>query len=82
MQAAATQFAGLAGARVIALDVNETRLCFCRERLGVEHTVVAGDAPLTEVKTLTDGDMPTVVFDATGSAASMMRAFDYVAHGG
>ena len=28
------------------------------------------------------GDLPTAVFDATGNARSMMRAFEYVAHGG
>jgi threonine dehydrogenase-like Zn-dependent dehydrogenase len=28
------------------------------------------------------GDLPTTVFDATGSSASMMNAFNYVAHGG
>ena len=38
--------ARLAGARVIAMDVNEERLRFCRERLGVEHTVrVPGAGP-------------------------------------
>lgn len=31
---------------------------------------------------LTGGDMPTVVFDATGNAASMTAAFNYPAHGG
>ena len=31
---------------------------------------------------LTGGDLPTAVFDCTGSAASMTKAFGYVAHGG
>ncbi|MGL4553660.1 MAG: zinc-binding dehydrogenase, partial [Gemmataceae bacterium] len=35
-----------------------------------------------EVRDLTDGRMPDVVFDATGSAASMSNAFGLVAHAG
>ena len=31
---------------------------------------------------ITNGDLPTVVFDATGNGESMMGAFKYVAHGG
>src|SRR5262249_53119662 len=30
----------------------------------------------------TDGHMPDVVFDVTGSAASMSRGFELIAHGG
>ena len=29
-----------------------------------------------------DGELPTVVFDATGSATSMASSFSLVAHGG
>jgi 2-desacetyl-2-hydroxyethyl bacteriochlorophyllide A dehydrogenase len=77
-----TQFAQLAGARVIVADVNEARLEFCRRQLGVEQTVVAGEAALAELATLTEGDLPTAVFDATGSPASMMQSFRCVASGG
>lgn len=76
------QFAKLRGARVIAVDVNDQRLAFCRERLGVSHTLNAKHDPASELKALTAGDFPTAVFDATGSPQSMMRAFNYTAHGG
>ncbi len=76
------QFALLAEARVIALDVNPDRLRFCRKRLGVAHTLIAGDTTGDELKAITGGDLPTLVFDATGSAASMMQSFAYVANGG
>jgi 2-desacetyl-2-hydroxyethyl bacteriochlorophyllide A dehydrogenase len=79
---ATMQFALLAGARVIALDVRADRLEFCRARLGVHEAVLAAGDPLPELARLSGGDLPTVVFDATGSAASMRRALDYVAHGG
>ena len=79
---AVMQFAATAGARVIAMDMNSDRLAFCREKLHVEKTVHAGDGALDQLRAITGGDMPTVVFDATGSAASMTASFQYVASGG
>lgn len=76
------QFAKLHGARVIALDLNDWRLEFCQQRLGVTHLLNAKRDPELELKALTAGDFPTAVFDATGSPQSMMRAFNYTAHGG
>ena len=76
------QFARRAGARVIALDLSETRLQFCREQWQIEHTIGAGADALETVRELTGGDLPTAVFDATGHAASMNGAFEFVAPGG
>ncbi|HZO89775.1 MAG TPA: zinc-binding alcohol dehydrogenase family protein [Chthonomonadaceae bacterium] len=76
------QFAQAAGAQVIVLDVNPRRLEFCRRQLNVAFTLRADENPLEQVKAITAGDMPTAVFDATGSAQSMHNAFQYVAHGG
>jgi 2-desacetyl-2-hydroxyethyl bacteriochlorophyllide A dehydrogenase len=76
------QFAQIAGARVIVLDVNENRLSFCRQQLQVEHTVQAQGKILDSLQSITGGDLPTAVFDATGHAQSMTQAFHYVAHGG
>ncbi|HZP83587.1 MAG TPA: zinc-binding alcohol dehydrogenase family protein, partial [Chthonomonadaceae bacterium] len=76
------QFAQAAGAQVIALDVNANRLDFCRQQMGVEFALPADAGAPERVKEITHGDMPTAVFDATGSAASMQQAFDYVAPGG
>lgn len=78
----AMQFAKLAGARVIALDISAARLAFAQAQGLAERTVVASDGALAEITELTSGDLPTAVFDATGNAGSMMRAFEYVAHGG
>ena len=77
----AMAFARIAGAQVIALDVNEGRLRFCRERLGVEHTVLA-PSPIDAIRDLTGGDMPTVVIDCTGSLRAINGGLDYLAHGG
>lgn len=75
------QFARQAAARVIVADVQAHRLEFCR-RLGVEQALDAGDGFLERLRDVTAGELPTAVFDATGNAASMMGAFDFVAHGG
>ena len=76
------QFAQARGARVIVMDVNSGRLDFCRQHMGVQDALVANDTALEVIKEKTDGDMPTVVFDATGNADSMQSAFGYVAPGG
>jgi 2-desacetyl-2-hydroxyethyl bacteriochlorophyllide A dehydrogenase len=76
------KFAKLAGARVIAMDMNESRLQFCKAWAQVDHTVNVKDDPLKEVAEITGGDFPTVVLDATGNAKSMEQALSYVAHGG
>ncbi|OCT14675.1 alcohol dehydrogenase [Paenibacillus pectinilyticus] len=70
------------GANVIAMDINEERLAFCRDWAGVDHTVNALQSPKEKVSELTDGEFPTVVFDATGNARSMTDSFGLVAHGG
>ncbi len=73
------EFAKLSGARTIVLDLNEQRLAFCREKMGVAHTILScGDgAELEGLKALTDGAMAQVVIDATGSNKSMGHALSY-----
>ena len=76
------QFAQVAGARVIVLDVNEGRLNFCQSQFKAEYVLLDSPQTLEKLSTITGGDMPTAVFDATGNPQSMMRAFQFVAHGG
>src|SRR5215217_5116782 len=76
------EFARIAGANVIALDINEQRLNFCKEKLKVAYTVNASGPDVTEqLKQITNGDMPTVVIDATGNLKAINNAFQYMAHG-
>lgn len=76
------EFARIAGGKVIALDVNASRLDFCRKQLGVEHTLLATEPDVTkQLAAITNGDMPTVVMDATGSLKAVNNAFQYMAHG-
>ena len=76
------EFARIAGASVIGMDINEARLGFCKEKLGIPHTVHAG-APDVEaqLQRITEGDMPTVVIDATGNQRAINNSFRYMAHG-
>lgn len=76
-------FAKIAGAQVILIDVNDSRLDFCKNLLDIEHTI----NPLTQnvvdvCKHITNNDMPTVVMDATGNLNAINNAFAYLAHGG
>ena len=77
------EFARIAGAKVIALDVNEERLNFCRDVIKVDYVVnvLSGDL-LQQLQEITNGDMPTVVIDATGNLKAINNAFQYLAHGG
>lgn len=76
------EFARIAGGQVIALDINEGRLSFCRKQLHVAHTVLATDPDVAaQLAAITQGDMPTVVIDATGSQRAINNAFQYMAHG-
>jgi 2-desacetyl-2-hydroxyethyl bacteriochlorophyllide A dehydrogenase len=77
------QFARIAGAHVIVVDVNDDRLQFCTTHVGVEHTINPLKQDVMEVlKLITSNNMPTVVIDATGNLDAINNAFAYLAHGG
>lgn len=77
------EFARIAGAQVIAMDINEQRLAFCKDKLKVHHTINAATQDATQVlKIITNNDFPTVVIDATGSLKAINNGFQYLAHGG
>jgi hypothetical protein len=75
-------FAKEVGAKVIALEVMKERLEFCRNRFKVDYVIDAQGDPTKEIESITNGNYPHVVFDATGHAGSMMNAFNLVSHGG
>lgn len=75
-------FAKQKGATVIAMDLNEERLDFCRKWAKVDYSVNASQNPSEQIASITGGDYPTIVFDATGNQRSMTDAFRYVGHGG
>lgn len=75
------KIAKIYGGKVIALDVNERRLKFCKDALGIDHALNATNTTvLDQIRELTNGDMPTVVIDATGNQKAINNAFQYMAH--
>ncbi len=76
------QFARLSGARIIVAEISEQRLNFVRQWLHPDLALDASADLEPQLRERTAGDMPMAVFDCTGSPASMMKAFNYVAHGG
>ncbi|HSQ58247.1 MAG TPA: zinc-binding alcohol dehydrogenase family protein [Gemmata sp.] len=81
---ATIEFAKLAGSRVIVMDLNEQRLRFVREKMGVAETIAAKglDADVKTFTDLTAGKLGNVVVDATGSAKSMAAAYNFVGFAG
>jgi alcohol dehydrogenase len=78
------EFTRLTSAKLIVMDMNEARLAFCREHMGVENTITfKGDQSEEQaIRDANQGQLPTIVIDATGNATSMANAMNYVAHTG
>ncbi|NND08004.1 MAG: zinc-binding alcohol dehydrogenase family protein [Saprospiraceae bacterium] len=70
------------GARVIALDIEEHRLAFVKEKLGVSEVLNAHEDPIGKIGEMTNGEMVSVAFDATGAKVPMEQGVDYVGSGG
>jgi alcohol dehydrogenase len=78
------EFARLTGAKTIVMDMNEQRLAFVREKMGVPDTILTrtDGEELKKLAQLTDGQLADVVIDATGSNKSMSHALEYCAFAG
>ena len=72
-----------AGADPIVADVSDGRLRFCREHLGIERGLnpQAGEFE-QRLRDANGGDLPALIFDATGQPRSMAGTFDLAAAGG
>jgi 2-desacetyl-2-hydroxyethyl bacteriochlorophyllide A dehydrogenase len=75
-------FAGLAGGEVTIMDRDAERLAFTIRSGIAARSIEAGDRVAEQVCEATGDEGFDVVFDATGSRASMEGAFAHVAHGG
>jgi len=77
------EFARIAGAKVIAMDINEARLGFCKEKLSIDFTInPVKENVVQKLAEITHGDMPSVIIDATGNLQAINNSFQYLAHGG
>jgi threonine 3-dehydrogenase len=67
---------------IVALDINEKRLAIA-ERMGASHLINPEKEPVRErILALTGGNGAGTVIEASGSAAALRDAFDYVRIGG
>jgi len=78
------EFLKLAGSEITVMDLAQNRLDFCKNTMGVQHTIrTTGDgSEMKQLEQITDGALPTLVIDATGNAKAMSNAFNYVGHTG
>ncbi|WP_298369483.1 zinc-binding alcohol dehydrogenase family protein [uncultured Lutibacter sp.] len=76
------KLAQIAGAKVIALDMNDQRLAYAKDKIGVDYVVNAGNNPIEAISEITNGDLATAVFDASGNKFALEACPDYMAHGG
>ncbi|UII75364.1 zinc-binding alcohol dehydrogenase family protein [Flagellimonas sp. HMM57] len=78
----AVLFAQLTGARVLVMDIDAQKLSKATEITKVNDTVLVSDHVEENLEKLLDGDLPTIILDATGNPISMHNTFKYVAAGG
>ena len=76
------KLAQIKGAKVIALDVDEARLEFVKNEIGVKHVVKVSETSVEEISNITNGDMATAVFDCTGNKRALESGISYMSHGG
>src|SRR5690606_13593423 len=65
------KLAQIMGANVIALDVNEDRLRYAVDQIGVHYAFNVLEDPAAKISELTNSDMATAVFDATGNKRAL-----------
>ncbi len=76
------KLAQIAGAKVIAIDMVEDRLTYAKEKIGVDYIVNAGNDPVKQIEKITNGELATAVFDASGNKFALEAGPSYMAHGG
>ena len=76
------KLAQIAGAKVVAIDMNAQRLEYAQEKIGVEFIIKAGPDAVQAISNITNGDMCTAVFDASGNKFALEAGPSYMSHGG
>lgn len=75
-------FARMAGAHVLGVELQPRRQAFAAQHLGVTDWIPPGRAGEPLLRERLKGELPQVVFDATGNARSMQESFRLAANGG
>ena len=76
------QFAQIAGADVIGIDMSPQRADTAMSLLGIKAMVIEPDPSIEKQWISKQGDLPLTVFDATGNRQSMQSAFSLPINGG
>ena len=76
------KFAQIAGAKVIAMDIDSGRLNYAKDKIDIDHIVLAGEAAVDMIGEITEGEMAAAVFDATGNKEALEKGLNYMANGG
>ncbi len=76
------KLAQIKGAKVIAVDLNEQRLKYVKENIGIDYVVNASNNPTSQVSEITKGELATAVFDASGNKFAIETGPSYMSHGG
>jgi 2-desacetyl-2-hydroxyethyl bacteriochlorophyllide A dehydrogenase len=72
----------LKAAKVMVLDMNQNRLDFISKKFPSVETIQLSDSVEETLKEQLNGDLPTVILDATGNKASMEKCLEYIAPSG
>jgi 2-desacetyl-2-hydroxyethyl bacteriochlorophyllide A dehydrogenase len=72
----------LKSAKVMVLDMNQNRLDFITQKFPSVETILLNDKVEETLKELLNGDLPTVILDATGNKASMENCINLIAPSG
>lgn len=77
------QFCKINGAEVMMADFSASRLRFAKENR-LADCILLVDNLVTEnvLREQMDGDLPTIIFDATGNKESMLNCFNIASHAG
>ncbi|MDH4445681.1 MAG: zinc-binding alcohol dehydrogenase family protein [Akkermansiaceae bacterium] len=81
---ACLEFLKLMEVKTIVMDMVQSRLDFCQTHLGIHHAIAfnSDGSHLSELETITAGQLANVVIDATGNPRSMSTCFEYAAFTG
>jgi 2-desacetyl-2-hydroxyethyl bacteriochlorophyllide A dehydrogenase len=72
----------LKAGKVMVLDMNQNRLDFISQKFPSVETIQLNDKVEETLKERLNGDLPTVILDATGNKASMEKCIEYIASSG
>lgn len=72
----------LKAAKVMVLDMNENRLAYITTKYPSVSSIKLSENVVDDLKNHLNGDLPTVILDATGNKQSMQNCLEYIAASG